>query len=88
VVTSFAMAEPIDKDPPMRLQQESFYLVQFDVLTEIATSQFSMPSVEAERMASEVLLSAVRHMSGVTDLGKWLEGAMRCAARRFKEDAK
>jgi hypothetical protein len=67
----------------MTFDFHSLYQAHFDHLVDIAVLQFRVPEAEAATLAHEVFLSFLLASQRVNDGERWLDGAMRCAARNF-----
>jgi RNA polymerase sigma factor (sigma-70 family) len=67
----------IDEDLFVKLYEENI-----DVLIAVAVRKFQVPSVDAEALAHDVLLSYLKRKDEIRELHKWLIGAI-CNASRY-----
>lgn len=73
--------------PPPNLddaQLEAIYTHHFGILTQIATSEFQIPEPDAEEMAHDVLIAALRQSARIDDADAWFRGAITFAARHYE----
>lgn len=72
--------------PPPNLddgQLEAIYTRHFGIITQIATSEFRIPEPDAEEMAHDILIAALRQSARIDDADAWFRGAITFAARAY-----
>ena len=62
---------------------DDFYSAHCSELVEIATKEFNIPVADAEQLAFDVFLSALRHRFKMTEPRTWLVAAITFAARHY-----
>jgi len=76
------MPPPTNLDSANARELEAIYNHYFAELSLLATSQFNLSHSDAEALAHDILISALRSSSRIPDLTTWLRGAMTNAATR------
>lgn len=74
------MFPPSDLDDA---QLEAVYTRHFGILTQIASAEFHIPDEDAEEMAHDVLLAALKQSDKIQNADLWFRGAIVHAAQRY-----
>jgi DNA-directed RNA polymerase specialized sigma24 family protein len=74
---------PTNLDAADARELEAIYKLHFNVLSEMAVSEFHLPHGDAEELAHDILIAAIRSSPRITDLTTWLRGAVTCAAAEY-----
>jgi DNA-directed RNA polymerase specialized sigma24 family protein len=74
----------VDSDPNPLADPESLYDLHFPDLVNYAVNELHIPRREAEELAANILLGAIRQLATIPDVPAWLRGAMDIAVRGTK----